>query len=237
MAFSNIYDVTFPADTQLANLLGSDLRNLALNVQQRMAAISGLAANLPAVGSDAQPANWTGLLYFATDTQQIFQWSGTAWVDVSTSILPPRTIYKNTASTTHTGDTTLDTIYTIPVSAGLLGTNGILRVTIYIYISSQNASIGTVITLNFGGTNISTNTISAGYILNHVNGNIANQNSASAQISDFGYDFITGSTSYRGLSRVSSTINTANAQNLLIQVQNGESSDSQTFDQVVVELL
>ena len=41
MAFTNVYDVTFPADTQLANLLGSDARSLALNVQQRMAAISG----------------------------------------------------------------------------------------------------------------------------------------------------------------------------------------------------
>ncbi len=86
MAFTNIYDVTFPPDTQLANLLGQDLRNLALNVQQRMAAISGLAANLPAVGADAQPANWTGLLYFATDTSQIFQWSGSAWVDITSNI-------------------------------------------------------------------------------------------------------------------------------------------------------
>lgn len=86
MAFTNIYDVTFPPDTQLANLLGQDLRNLALNVQQRMAAISGLAANLPAIGSDAQPLNWTGLLYFTTDTSQVFQWSGTAWVDVTSFV-------------------------------------------------------------------------------------------------------------------------------------------------------
>jgi hypothetical protein len=82
MAPTNVYDVTFPPDTQLANLLGSDLRNLALNVQQRMALISGTLASIWNPGADAQPANWTGLLYFATDTGQIFQWSGTAWVAI-----------------------------------------------------------------------------------------------------------------------------------------------------------
>jgi hypothetical protein len=86
MAFTNVYDVTFPPDTQLANLLGSDLRNLALNVQQRMAAISGIQANQPNLAGDAQPTNWTGLLYFATDTSRIFQWSGSAWVDITSSI-------------------------------------------------------------------------------------------------------------------------------------------------------
>lgn len=80
---TNVYDVTSPPDTQLANLLGLDLRNLALNIQQRMALISGTAAAIWNPALDAQPANWTGLLYFATDTGQIFQWSGAAWVQIS----------------------------------------------------------------------------------------------------------------------------------------------------------
>jgi hypothetical protein len=83
---TNVYDVTQPPDTQLANLLGLDLRNLALNVQQRMALISGTLAGRWDPSTDAQPANWTGLLYFATDTSQIFQWSGSAWVDITSAI-------------------------------------------------------------------------------------------------------------------------------------------------------
>jgi hypothetical protein len=87
MGFTNTYDVTYPADTQLANLLGSDLRALALNVQQRMAAISGLDANKPNFAGDAQPANWMGILYFATDTGQAYQFNGTTWTAVTTDLL------------------------------------------------------------------------------------------------------------------------------------------------------
>lgn len=86
---ANVYDVTQPPDTQLANLLGLDLRNLALNVQQRMGLISGTFANMWNPGADAQPLNWTGLLYFATDTGQIFQWSGAAWVNITASFIVP----------------------------------------------------------------------------------------------------------------------------------------------------
>ena len=86
MAFTNVYDVTFPADTQLANLLGQDSRSLALNVQQRMAAISGLSSAMPNFAGDAQPTNWTGLLFFATDNGHVYQFNGAAWVDITTSL-------------------------------------------------------------------------------------------------------------------------------------------------------
>lgn len=80
---TNVYDVTFPPDTQLANLLGQDLRNFRLDVQQRMALISGTLAARWNPATDAQPLNWTGLLYFATDTGQTFQWTGAAWIQVA----------------------------------------------------------------------------------------------------------------------------------------------------------
>jgi hypothetical protein len=83
---TNIYDVTQPFDTQAANQLGLDLRNLALNVQQRMALISGTTAARWNPGTDAQPFNWIGLLYFATDTNKVWQWAGNAWVDITASI-------------------------------------------------------------------------------------------------------------------------------------------------------
>ena len=76
---TNIYDVTQPPDSQQANLLGLDIRNLKLDVQQRMALISGPYANRWNPGNDAQPANWTGLLYFATDVGAWYYWNGSAW--------------------------------------------------------------------------------------------------------------------------------------------------------------
>jgi hypothetical protein len=85
--FTNNWDITFPPDTQLANLLGQDLRNLRVDVMQRMSLLSGTLANRPA--PETVNATWGGagfgLLYFATDTSQIFQWNGAAWVDVSSS--------------------------------------------------------------------------------------------------------------------------------------------------------
>ena len=83
MPFTNTWDVTFPPDTQLANLLGQDLRNFRVDTQQRMAAISGVDASKPAFGADAQPANWNGILFFATDTGKIYQFNNPAWTDIT----------------------------------------------------------------------------------------------------------------------------------------------------------
>jgi hypothetical protein len=87
--FTNNWDITFPPDTQLANLLGQDLRNLRVDVMQRMSLLSGTLANRPT--PEVVNATWGGagfgLLYFATDTSQVFQWNGAAWVDVSLLIL------------------------------------------------------------------------------------------------------------------------------------------------------
>jgi len=86
-AFTNAWDVTFPPDTQLANLLGQDLRNFRTDVMQRMALMSGTLANRPT--PEIVNATWGGagygLLYFSTDTRQIFQWNGGAWVDITAS--------------------------------------------------------------------------------------------------------------------------------------------------------
>lgn len=87
MAFTNIYDDTFPADTELANLIGSNLRQVRLDVQQRMAAISGLDASKPNFAGDAQPANWNGILFFATDTGQVYQFNNPSWTNVTASLL------------------------------------------------------------------------------------------------------------------------------------------------------
>jgi hypothetical protein len=112
MAFTDTFDVTFPPDTQAANQLGLDIRNLKLDLQQRMSAISGLSTSLPNIGADAQPANWTGLLFFATDTGAIYQWSGTAWVVVTADFLgtyaqkPTTTLKQGSGAGSYTNATT-----------------------------------------------------------------------------------------------------------------------------------
>lgn len=93
MAFTRDWDETFPPDTQPANLLGQDIRDLKTDIRERIAAISGPIANRPAVGD--MITNWgdygaNGFLYFATDTGAVYQWSGSAWVDVTATIASSR---------------------------------------------------------------------------------------------------------------------------------------------------
>ncbi len=82
--FDNVWDITTPPDTQLANLLGQDLRNLKDDVMQRMSLLSGTLANRPT--PESVNATWGGagfgLIYIATDTAQTFQWNGGAWVSI-----------------------------------------------------------------------------------------------------------------------------------------------------------
>jgi len=87
MAFTNVYDDTFPADTELANLIGANLRQIRLDVQQRMAVISGLDAAKPNFAGDTQPGNWNGILFFATDSGKIYQFNNPTWTDVTTSFI------------------------------------------------------------------------------------------------------------------------------------------------------
>ncbi len=86
--FDHAWDLTQPPDTQLANLLGQDIRNLKDDVMQRMSLLSGTLANRPT--PEIVNAVWGGagfgLLYFASDTGQVFQWNGAAWVDVGMAL-------------------------------------------------------------------------------------------------------------------------------------------------------
>src|SRR5580700_3766154 len=83
MGFTNVWNDAFPPDTQLANLLGSDLRAFRVDVQQRMSAISGLDAAKPTFNLDNTPANWNGILFFATDTGKIYQFNSPVWTNVT----------------------------------------------------------------------------------------------------------------------------------------------------------
>lgn len=85
---TNTWDITQPPDTQLLSQGALDLRNVHVDVMQRMAQLSGTLANRPA--PETVNATWGGsgfgLTYFATDTKQIFQWTGAAWVELGYSL-------------------------------------------------------------------------------------------------------------------------------------------------------
>lgn len=81
--FTNAWDNTQPPDTQLANQLGQDLRALRTDTQQRLSLLSGTLANQPANMDAIFGGAGFGMMYFATDTNQVFQWTGVAWVDIT----------------------------------------------------------------------------------------------------------------------------------------------------------
>lgn len=89
-AFDRAFDETFPPDTQLANLLGQDLRNLKTDIRERLALQSGTLANRPTNMDAAFGAASYGTTYISTDTNQVFQWNGAAWVDITASLSLPR---------------------------------------------------------------------------------------------------------------------------------------------------
>ena len=151
MAFTNIYDNTFPPDTQLANLLGSDLRAFRLDIQQRVAAMSGLDASKPNFAGDAQPATWNGILFFATDTGKIYQFNNPSWTDVTanfTSITEVLSYVDTGGSTNGNGQT----LFSISIPAGVLKINSIL------HISEMHTYTGvTSFTLLMGTANVGLN--------------------------------------------------------------------------------
>jgi hypothetical protein len=87
--FTNTWDTTQPPDTQPANQLGLDIRNLKTDIMQRMSLLSGLLSNRPT--PETVNATWGGsgygLIYIATDAGGIYQWNGSAWVDITASFL------------------------------------------------------------------------------------------------------------------------------------------------------
>lgn len=238
MPFTNLWDQTFPLDSQLANLLGADCRQLRVDTQQRMAAISGLDAAKPAFGADAQPASWNGILFFATDTGKIYQFNNPAWTDVTASFTKGNTIYKNSTVVNHTGTTTLDTIYTAPIP--ILTTTSILRISFAWQVNVQGAGstsmIGSIAGAAFAVTINSYSNTSATFtckttieILNVASVSVQNiwiQNAApssASQILPASFNSAAG--------------NTGVASNFLLRMQNSANSDQQTFKGILVELL
>ena len=86
--FDHAWDITQPPDTQLANLLGLDIRNLKDDIMQRFAILSGNIADRPTL--ETVNATWggttNGVLFFSLDEGKVYRWNGSAWVDVTAMI-------------------------------------------------------------------------------------------------------------------------------------------------------
>ena len=87
MAYTDVWDVTAPLDTQAANQGAADFRATKLDIMQRVASFgAGLAANRPTPETSSATADWTGVMYWATDTKKVYRWNGSSWDDISTDI-------------------------------------------------------------------------------------------------------------------------------------------------------
>ena len=88
MAFTQAWDEAVPADTQLANLLGDNVRDDKRDTRERMRAfaIGTLAQRETPEAVFGQAGQGVG--YFVTDDGTIFYWSGSAWVDVTVIFRP-----------------------------------------------------------------------------------------------------------------------------------------------------
>jgi len=83
MAFSRAWDEAFPPDTQLANLLGLDIREFKVDTRERLRDFgAGPIANRP-TPEEVFGSATTGVTYYANDEDKLYSWNGTAWVIVS----------------------------------------------------------------------------------------------------------------------------------------------------------
>ena len=129
MAYTDVWDVTAPLDSQAAAQGAADFRATKLDVMQRIASFgAGLLVNRPTPEATSGTADWTGVMYWATNTQQVFRWNGAAWVDISASI--------PSGSASHFSDITLGNlvnpggaspINTVTVP-GAFGTNSVAKI-------------------------------------------------------------------------------------------------------------
>ncbi len=158
-AFDRAWDETFPPDTQAANLLGQDIRNFKTDIRERLALLSGTLANRPTNMDAAFGGSGYGILYFATDTKQTFQWTGSAWTDVSVSIFPFLSFSNTTLSVVDNPNTNLSSI-TIPAGTLLVGS----LVTVFCRVKQNIGPSVQAASIAFGATTIGVVNLGVGVI-------------------------------------------------------------------------
>lgn len=144
----------------------------------------------------------------------------------------PNVLGQSGVASSVTGTTSETTLATIPVPAGLMGLNGVLRVTAMWTVT--NSANNKALRVVFGGSLFSgvdlTTTASAQFQTH-----IRNRGAANSQIGfivSSGFPFATS-----GGSPVTGAVNTAVAQNLLITGQLASGAETITLEAYTVELL
>ena len=230
MAYTNVWDDSAPLDTQAANQGAADFRALKLDVMQRIASFgAGLLAARPTPETTSGVADWTGVMYWATDTHQVFRWSGTTWVDITASVpggFGGSKIICDGVPHTMAIDTTVQTIYTGVVPANSLGATGGLRGRIFYNLSvSASKSIGVVI--NFGGTSVILLTANSTGRAGVVDFSIINQNDTGKQ--SLVITTIDNSNTTVSSYNIGVTVDTTVNQTLSITAQKTQATDSGIF--------
>lgn len=139
MAFTNVWDDAAPPDSQAASNGALDIRNLKVDTQERMAAISGADA-----AKQNFEAGFTGVLYFATDTGKIYRWGGAAWFDITADF------YTGTTQQSYEGiGTVLDGTVRVSIPSSRLAANK--RVTINAIVKAAVGGIPDAVNLYLNG--------------------------------------------------------------------------------------
>lgn len=142
---------------------------------------------------------------------------------------------------TQTGDTSLHTIYTVPIPA--LGPNDQLRITLMVRV---NVDAGNpVVELNYGGSLISPAvTVNVpqtgqpnGLYVTIIGGNLGVTNSQSWDTLFKSLYVGSGDTNQSNSMHATSTVDSTTPQNLTVTFQGGANSDSITFYRMIVELI
>lgn len=160
MAYTNTWDDTAPLDTSLASLLGQDIRTFKVDIRERLSQTSGPLANRP-----TPEAGFAGITYLASDTYQMFQWSGSAWVDITQALRGSTILFKNPpAGFTGNGATQIVASHSLP--GGFLSDHGGIR--IYARAFNDDGSLQTnprtmIFEVNFGNAvfGLSSGTVSS----------------------------------------------------------------------------
>lgn len=226
MAYTDVWDVTMPLDTQAASQGAADFRQTKLDVMQRIASFgAGPFAGRPTPEITSSTANWTGVMYWSTDTFEVDYWSGTAWVMINQVIagaVGASYIFTNAAPFTAPVDTTLDQVYIGNVNGQLLGGGAGIRTT---FLITCTVTAPIAVSYSFGGTNVFTfNITNSGIYLVEIY--TMNAGLTNSQI-HIGRLTVSGSISF--LVNQETAIDTTVTQTVLVQVQKTNAGDTMAF--------
>lgn len=185
-----------------------------------------LWANLPAASAN------TNKVFLVTDIGRggsLWRSDGASWLPVGGSVV----ITESGVASSVTGTTSITTLATITIPAGVMGTNGQLRITTLwsVNANSANGKSGYVV---FGATTYSTLTLTSTLScqVQHI---IRNRGVANSQVgfTSSGSQIFQTSTS----AVVTSTEDTATAKTILLQGRVLTTTDTTTLESYTVELI